>query len=65
MIDETAKEGIHKGNRALIDVRFGRSSARLELRMTPIGLLSVGILVSSVLLSVPPIIRAATRRRSI
>ena len=65
MIDETANERIQQDNRALIDVQFGRSSARLELRVTPIGLISVGILVSGILLSVPPIIRAATRRRQV
>jgi hypothetical protein len=63
MIDKTAKEGVPQDNRVLIDVRIGGSSARLELKMTPIGLISVGILVSSILLSVPPIIRAATRQR--
>jgi hypothetical protein len=53
-------------NSALIDIKLGNSSARLEVQMTPAGLLAVGCLVSSILLSVVPIVTAAThhlRRR--
>jgi len=63
MSDEVMNRGIRHENHALIDMRFGRSSARLEVGVTPLGLLSVGILVSSILLSVGPIIRAATRQK--
>jgi hypothetical protein len=48
-------------NRGLIDVKVGSSSARLEVHMTPAGLLAVGCLVSGILLSVAPIVTAATR----
>jgi hypothetical protein len=48
-------------NQAMVHFQFGQSFMRLELRMTPMGLLAVGALVSSILLSVTPIIDAATR----
>jgi hypothetical protein len=63
MSNDAINQGIRNENHALIDVRFGRSSARLEVSVTPLGLISVGILVSSILLSVGPIIRAATRQK--
>lgn len=63
MVDEAASQNIQRSNQALIDMRFGRSHARVELKVTPLGLISVGILVSSILLSVAPIIRAATRQK--
>ncbi|MGU3315893.1 hypothetical protein ACLBWH_10120 [Sphingomonas sp. M6A6_1c] len=46
--------------RAAIALRIGkRSRLRAELTMTPGGLLSVGALVSSILLSTAVIVRAA------
>ena len=40
--------------------RFGmRAAAELEVVVTPVGLLAIGGLVSAILLSVPPIVRAA------
>ena len=50
-------------NRALIDLKLGNSSARFEVQMTPSGLLAVGCLVASILLSVVPIVTAATRHQ--
>ncbi|EZP53505.1 hypothetical protein [Sphingomonas sp. RIT328] len=47
---------------AAITLRFGkRSRVRAELTMTPAGLLSVGALVSSILLSTAVIVRTARR----
>jgi hypothetical protein len=39
----------------------GRFLMETEVRATPLGLLAVGGLVAAILLSVPPIIRAAAR----
>jgi hypothetical protein len=38
--------------------------ARAVLRITPLGLLAIGGLVAAILLSVPPIIRAAADARA-
>lgn len=48
---------------ASLRVRVGRR-VRLDARMdvAPLRLLSIGVLVASILLSVPPIIRAARER---
>jgi len=41
-------------------LRFGnRVSLDAEVSVTPLGLLAIGALVSAILLSVPPIVRAA------
>jgi len=41
-------------------LRFGnRVSLDAEIKVTPLGLLAIGGLVSAILLSVPPIVRAA------
>ena len=43
-------------------LRFGRSvSLDAQVNVTPLGLLAIGGLVSAILLSVPPIVRAAAR----
>jgi hypothetical protein len=39
--------------------RAGRITARAKVSVTPAGLLAIGGLVASILLAVPPIIRAA------
>jgi hypothetical protein len=60
-----AKHHPHHPNvqRATIALRLGkRSRVRAELTMTPAGLLSVGALVSSILLSTAVIVRSARRR---
>lgn len=44
---------------ASASIAYGRLRMAADLRMTPLGLLAVGALVSGILLSVPPIIRAA------
>ncbi|GGF74498.1 hypothetical protein GCM10011402_28920 [Paracoccus acridae] len=49
-------------NRARLHLRAGRVEASAEVDITPTGLLSIGALVSMILLSVPPIIRAAKER---
>lgn len=51
----------HQPNRVVAHLEFGRSSAHLEVQMSPRGLLAVGFLVSATLLSVAPIVAAATR----
>ena len=44
-------------------IRIGdRIVMESEVRVTPLGLLAIGGLVAAILLSVPPIIRASTRR---
>ena len=49
-------------NQARASVRFGSFQAHVELDVTPRGLLAVGGLVSVILLSVVPIVVAATRK---
>lgn len=44
--------------RAVLTGRTGRSAVA-EVRVSPLGLVAIGVLVSAILLSVPPIIRAA------
>jgi len=51
-------------NTARASIRLGRFKAKVELDVTPAGLLAVGGLVSAILLSVVPIVAAATRRKS-
>lgn len=47
-----------------VDLRLGaRARVRAEVSMTPVGLLAVGGLVAAILLSVPPIVRAAADAR--
>ena len=41
----------------------GRTRARLSVEVTPAGLLAIGGLVAAILLSIPPIIRAASEVR--
>jgi hypothetical protein len=48
-------------NRAVAHVQYGRASAYLEINATPCGLLAVGALVAGILLSVAPVVKAATR----
>ncbi|MFH5923261.1 hypothetical protein [Roseomonas xinghualingensis] len=48
---------------ALVELRFGNQVAmKAEAHLTPSGLLAIGALVSSILLSVAPIIWSARRR---
>lgn len=49
-------------NRARVHLRAGRVEASAEVDITSTGLLAVGALVSMILLSVSPIIRAAKGR---
>lgn len=49
-------------NTAQASLEMGQFRIRVEADMTPSGLVAVGILVSSILLSVTPIILAATRK---
>lgn len=58
----TTSEGTAE-NRAVAHFEIGHSSVHLEVQMTPAGLLAVGALVSAILLSVVPIVGAATRDR--
>ncbi|WP_188658502.1 hypothetical protein [Sphingomonas metalli] len=45
---------------ARVAIRFGRRARlRAEVSVTPVGLLAIGGMVAAILLSVPPIIRAA------
>lgn len=48
---------------ATAQLRAGRTAARIRVRVTPAGLLAIGGLVAAILLSIPPIIRAATHAR--
>ena len=51
--------------RATLDAQFGRSgSLKLSARTTPAGLISVGVLVSAILLSTAVLVRAARVRRT-
>ncbi|WP_442680375.1 hypothetical protein ACSBM8_04045 [Sphingomonas sp. ASY06-1R] len=43
----------------------GRFEAEASLTMTPAGLLAIGGLVAAILLSIPPIVRAARGRRAV
>lgn len=49
-------------NRARLHLRAGRVEATAEVDIASTGLLAIGALVSMILLSVPPIIRAAKGR---
>lgn len=49
-------------NRAWVSFRAGPVEFDADINITPAGLVSIGGLVSMILLSVPPIIRAAKRR---
>lgn len=51
-IPQTARSTIRVGERVLIES---------EVRVTPLGLVTIGALVVGILLSVPPIIRAGAR----
>ena len=48
---------------ATAHIRAGRTRARLAVEVTPAGLLAIGGLVAAILLSIPPIIRAASKVR--
>ena len=58
--------GAENMNSASLDIRFGRATARLDVRISTGGLLAVGALVTGILLAVAPIVWTATRgpRRS-
>ena len=47
---------------ARASARAGRFEAEASITVTPIGLLAIGGLVAAILLSVPPIVRAARQR---
>lgn len=49
-------------NRARISFKAGPVEFDTDINITPAGLISIGGLVSMILLSVPPIIRAAKRK---
>ena len=51
-IPQTARSRINIADRVIVDA---------EVKTTPLGLLAVGGLVTAILLSVPPIIRAARK----
>ena len=61
------KELDRPANRAHLSFKAGRVELNVDVNTTPVGLLSIGGLVSMILLSVAPIIRAskskAHRRR--
>lgn len=46
-------------NRAHVSLKVGRVDFNADVTITPVGLLSIGGLVSMILLSVAPIIRAS------
>jgi hypothetical protein len=60
-IADSATPATARANWAVAHIQFGKSSAHFEVHMTPVGLLAVGALVSGILLSVVPIVTAATR----
>lgn len=45
-------------------LRAGSVRARTDVSVTPAGLLAIGALVAAILLSVPPIVRAARVERA-
>ena len=49
-------------NEARLRVAVGQFHAEGEVKVTPLGIVAVGFLVSSILLSIAPIIRAANRK---
>jgi hypothetical protein len=59
--EQSAARDAEYPNLAVAHFQFGRSSAHFEVGMTAEGLLAVGALVSGILLSVVPIVSAATR----
>lgn len=66
MADKSSKSDVKaiepfEPNRAVAHLEFRRSSVHLEVQMSPAGLIAVGFLVSATLLSVVPIVAAATR----
>ncbi|GGF79745.1 hypothetical protein GCM10011402_35450 [Paracoccus acridae] len=56
------EDGEQGSNRARVHLRAGRIEASAEVDITSTGLLAIGALVSMILLSVPPIVRAAKGR---
>jgi hypothetical protein len=66
MTDDVAKvdgkNGNGSRNMARAGVKLGAFQANVEVDVTPRGLLAVGFLVSAILLSVAPIVAAATRK---
>ena len=57
-------EPAHVPNRARLDIRIGkRGRVSAEVAVTNLGLLSIGGLVSSILLSTAILIRAAEKKR--
>ena len=49
---------------ATVDMALGPARLRAAAFVTPAGLLAIGGLVAAVLLSIPPIVRAAGRARA-
>ncbi|MCG6115277.1 MAG: hypothetical protein MEQ84_08770 [Mesorhizobium sp.] len=50
-------------NTARAGLKVGSFEANVEVDLTPKGLVAIGFLVSAILISVTPIILAATRKR--
>lgn len=48
---------------AELHARWGKARLRMTIDVTPAGLLAIGGLVSSILLSTAVVVRVATRRR--
>lgn len=62
--DMTEEDPLAEPQRATARLRLGdRLRVNAGLAMTPLGLLATGGLVAAILLSVPPIIRAARKPR--
>ncbi|MCW8085597.1 hypothetical protein [Sabulicella glaciei] len=49
--------------RAELDLRFGSATIHATARTTPAGIIAVGVLVSSILLSTAVLVRAARKER--
>ena len=65
MSDATMPTAIsHPGEmRAELDLRFGSAAIHAAARTTPAGIIAVGVLVSSILLSAAVLVHAARRGR--
>ncbi|WP_458095264.1 hypothetical protein [Roseomonas sp. WA12] len=56
-------EDVASRQSASVDLRFGQHvHLQAEVRVTPTGLLSIGALVSGIILSVAPLVWSARRR---
>jgi hypothetical protein len=59
---ETDARQSTKRNKLRAAIKFGSFEANLQVDVTSVGLLAIGGLVSAILLSVVPIVHAATRK---